>query len=140
MTKELAYADIKVGDTASFTKTITEFDVETFAGLSGDFNPVHIDAEAAAKSFFHERVAHGILVSGLISAVIGTQLPGPNSIYMGQELRFVAPVKLGDTITATVEVTTKRDDKRIITLDTTATNQRGDKVITGRAVVKKVGL
>lgn len=140
MTKELAYADIEVGDSASFTKTITGFDVEAFAGISGDFNPVHIDAEAAAKSFFHERVAHGVLVAGLISAVIGTQLPGPNSIYMGQDLRFVAPVKLGDTITARVVVAKKRDDKRIITLETTATNQRGEKVITGQAVVKKVGL
>jgi 3-hydroxybutyryl-CoA dehydratase len=81
---ELAYADIKVGDEASFAKTITEADVVNYAGLSGDFNPVHIDAEYAAQSMFKERIAHGMLVAGLISAVLGTRLPGPNSIYLGQ--------------------------------------------------------
>ena len=137
---ELAYADIKVGDEASFAKTITEADVVNYAGLSGDFNPVHIDAEYAAQSMFKERISHGMLVAGLISAVLGTLLPGPNSIYLGQELTFTAPVKFGDTVTAHVSVTEKRDDKRIIKLRTWVTNQRGETVIDGGAVVKKLGL
>jgi 3-hydroxybutyryl-CoA dehydratase len=138
--RELAYADIKVGDSASFAKTITEGDVVNYAGLIGDFNPIHIDAEFARESLFKERVAHGMLVSGLISAVLGMQLPGPNAIYMGQELRFTAPVKIGDTVTAVVTVTEKRDDKRIIKLSTTISNQRGEVVVDGSAVVKKMGL
>ncbi len=137
---ELAYSDIKIGADASFAKTITEGDVVQYAGLTGDFNPIHIDAEYARQSMFKERVAHGMLVSGLISAVLGTQLPGPNSIYLGQDLKFKAPVKIGDTVTATVTVTDKRDDKRIITLKTTISNQHGDVVVDGTAVVKKVGL
>lgn len=138
--KELAYADIKIGDTASFSKTITEGDVVNYAGLTGDFNPVHIDAEYAKESMFKERIAHGMLVAGLISAVLGTQLPGANSLYLGQDLKFKAPVKIGDTATATVTVTDKRDEKRIITLSTVVTNQDGVVVIDGSAVIKKVGL
>jgi len=138
--KELAYADINIGDTASFSKTITEGDIVNYAGLTGDFNPVHIDAEYARESMFKERIAHGMLVSGLISAVLGTQLPGANSLYLGQDLKFKAPVKIGDTATATVTVTEKRDEKRIITLKTTVTNQDGVVVIDGSAVIKKVGL
>jgi len=138
--KELAYADIAIGDEASFAKTITEADIVNYAGLTGDFNPVHIDAEYAKASMFKERIAHGMLVSGLISAVLGTQLPGANAIYLGQDLKFKAPVKIGDTATATVTVIEKRDDKRIITLKTTVTNQDGVVVIDGTAVIKKVGL
>ena len=137
---ELAYADIKVGDEASFAKTITEADVVNYAGLSGDFNPVHIDAEYAAQSMFKERISHGMLVAGLISAVLGTRLPGPNSIYLGQELKFTAPVKIGDTVTAHASVTEKRDDKQIITMRTWVTNQRGETVIDGSAVTKNLGL
>jgi 3-hydroxybutyryl-CoA dehydratase len=137
---ELSYDEIKVGDSASFAKTITEADVVLYAGLIGDFNPIHIDAEYAKQSMFKERVAHGMLVSGLISAVIGTKLPGPNSIYLGQDLKFTAPVKIGDTVTAVATVTEKRDDKRIIKLKTTVSNQRGEVVIDGSAVVKKVGM
>jgi 3-hydroxybutyryl-CoA dehydratase len=136
---ELAYEDIKVGDDASISRTITEAHIVAFAGLTGDMNPVHVDAEYAAKSMFGERIAHGMLVAGLISAVIGTELPGPNSIYLGQELKFTAPVKIGDTVTVTVTVTEKRDDKRIIKLQTTATNQRGEMVVDGSAVIKKAG-
>ncbi len=137
---ELVYSEIKVGDEASFAKTITEADVLLYAGLSGDFNPIHIDAEYAKRSLFKERIAHGMLVSSLISAVLGTQLPGPNSIYLGQDLKFTAPVKIGDTVTAVATVTEKRDDKRIIKLRTTVSNQRGEMVVDGSAVVKKVGL
>ena len=137
---ELAYEDIKIGDEASLTRTITEVHIVNYAGLTGDWNPVHADAEHAAQSMFGERIAHGMLVAGLISAVLGTQLPGPNSIYLGQDLSFTAPVKIGDTIKVIVTVTEKRDDKRIIKLRTYATNQRGEMVIDGTAVVKKVGL
>ncbi len=137
---ELAYADIKIGDEASFAKTITESDIVNYAGLTGDFNPIHIDAEYARQSMFKERIAHGMLVSGLISAVLGMRLPGPNSLYLGQDLKFKAPVKIGDTVTAVATVTDKRDDKRIITLKTTVSNQHGEVVIDGSAVVKKMGL
>jgi len=136
---ELAYEDIKIGDEASIGRTITEAHVVAFAGLTGDLNPIHVDAEYAAKSMFGERIAHGMLVAGLISAVLGMQLPGPNSIYLGQELKFTAPVKIGDTVTVAVTVTEKRDDKRIIKLRTTATNQRGEMVVDGTAVIKKAG-
>ena len=138
--KELAYDDIKVGDSASVSKTITEGDIVTYAGITGDFNPVHIDAEYAKESMFKERIAHGMLVSGFISAVLGYHLPGPNTIYLGQEVSFKMPVKIGDTVTAEATVTEKRDDKRIIMLKTTVTNQRGEIVVDGSAVVKKVGL
>jgi len=136
---ELAYEDIKVGDDASISRTITEAHIVIFAGLTGDMNPLHVDAEYAAKSMFGERIAHGMLVAGLISAVLGTQLPGPNSIYLGQDLKFTAPVKIGDTVTVTVTVAEKRDDKRIIKLRTTAANQRGEMVVDGSAVIKKAG-
>jgi len=138
--KELAFADIKVGDTASFSKTVTEADIVNFAGTTGDFNPVHVDAEYASKSMFKERIAHGMLMAGFISAVLGTQLPGPNAIYMGQTLEFKLPVKIGDTVTATVTVSEKRDEKRILKLDTIVTNQRDEVVVSGGAVIKKIGL
>src|SRR6516225_12263009 len=137
---ELAYEDIKIGDEASLTRTITETHIVNFAGITGDMNPIHVDAEYAAHSMFKERIAHGMLVAGLISAVLGTQLPGPNSIYLGQDLNFVAPVRIGDTVKVVVTVTDKRDEKRIIKLRTTACNQRGEMVIDGSAVLKKVGL
>jgi 3-hydroxybutyryl-CoA dehydratase len=137
---ELAYSEIKIGDVASFAKTITEADIVHYAGITGDFNPIHVDAEYAKQSVFGGRVAHGMLVAGFISAVLGTQLPGPNSIYLEQDLKFRAPVKIGDTITAAVTVTEKRDDRKIITLKTTVTNQRGKVVMDGNAVMKKVEL
>lgn len=136
---EIAYEDIKVDDEAALTRTITEAHIVNFAGLTGDWNPVHSDAEYAAQSMFGERIAHGMLVAGLISAVLGTQLPGPDSIYLGQDLKFIAPVKIGDTVKVVVTVLEKRDDKRIIKLRTAVSNQRGEPVIDGTAVVKKIG-
>ena len=136
---ELSYEDIKVGDEASISRTITEAHIVAFSGLNGDNNPIHVDAQHAAESMFGERIAHGMLVAGLISAVLGSDLPGPNSIYLGQDLKFTAPVKIGDTVTVAVTVTEKRDDKKIITLRTTAVNQRGEMVIDGTAVIKKAG-
>ena len=116
-------ADFHVGEQASLTKTVTESDVTTFAGLIGDHNPIHIDDEYARKSRFGQRVAHGIFTGGLISAVLGNKLPGPGSIYLSQQIEFLAPVFIGDTITAIVEVTSWRPEKRIITLKTDAYNQ-----------------
>ena len=136
---ELAYDDIKIGDEASLSRTITEAHIVNFAGITGDFNPVHVDAEYAQQSMFGERISHGMLMAGLISAVLGMQLPGANAIYLSQELKFTAPVKIGDTVTVTATVTEKRDDKRIITLRTTVSNQKGELVVDGKAVTKKLG-
>ncbi len=137
--RELAYDEIKVGDEASLSRTITEAHIVSFAGITGDMNPVHVDAVYAKETMFGERIAHGMLMAGLISAVLGTQLPGPNSIYLGQELKFTAPVKIGDTVTVVATVTEKRDDKRIIKMKTTVSNQRGEVVVDGGAVTKKIG-
>lgn len=131
----MTYLDeIKPGMTAETAKTITEADILLFAAVSTDTNPVHIDAEAAAKSMFGHRIAHGMLSAGLISAVLGTKLPGPGSIYLGQTLRFRAPVNIGDTVRARVEVTAVDAAKKRATLKTECFV--GDKlVIDGEAVV-----
>lgn len=126
---------IQIGDSASFTKTITEADITLFAGYSGDFNPAHINAVEAEKGMFHGRIAHGMLSAGFISAVLGMQLPGPGTIYMGQELRFVKPVYIGDTVTATATVVERVPEKNRLKLETIVTNQKGEQVITGMATV-----
>lgn len=123
------------GQQASFSKTVTEADVATFAGLVGDFNPLHVDAEYARKSRFGRRIAHGMFAGGLISAVLGNKLPGPGSIYLSQHIEFLAPVYLGDTITAVVQVTSWRPDKRIMALKTDCFNQEDKQVVTGKAVL-----
>jgi 3-hydroxybutyryl-CoA dehydratase len=128
-------SSFQIGERASFTKTVTEADVTTFAGLIGDFNPIHVDAEYARKSRFGDRVAHGMFTAGLISAVLGSKLPGPGSMYLSQQIEFLAPVYIGDTITAAVEVTAWRADKRIITLKTDCSNQAEVQVVTGQAVL-----
>ena len=125
----------KVGDIARMTKVINQADVETFAEISGDQNPVHLDEQYAAQSMFGKRIAHGMLVSGLISSVLGMQLPGPGSIYLSQTLGFKKPVFFGDEITAVVEVTKVREDKQIISLDTKCFNQDDEIVIDGEAVI-----
>ena len=132
MEKEIT---ITVGQSASFTKTITESDVYTFAGLSGDLNPAHINEEYAKGTRFGGRIAHGMLSAGLISAVIGMQLPGPGTIYMGQTLKFLSPVRIGDTVTATVKVTSIDEQRRRAVLETTCTNQEGTLLISGEAKV-----
>jgi 3-hydroxybutyryl-CoA dehydratase len=137
MQKELMYEDIQIGDTAVFSKTITDFDIYQFAGLTGDFNPMHIDNEFAKDTFFKERIAHGLLTGSFISTVLGMKLPGPNSIYLSQNFKFLAPVKIGDTVKAAVEVVEKRDDKKIIKLITQVYNQRMEMVVDGEAVVMK---
>lgn len=123
------------GDSASFTKTITEADIVLFAGVSGDTNPVHLNAEYAKDTRFGQRIAHGMLSAALISTVIGTKLPGPGAIYMSQSLRFTAPVFLGDTITATGTITAYEKKRGRMTLSTVCTNQRGEEVVTGEAQV-----
>ena len=130
-----AYEDIKIGDSASFTKTVTEADVYTFAGVTGDLNPAHIDEEYAKGSMFKGRIAHGMIGAGFISAVLGTKLPGPGTIYLSQELKFRAPVRFGETVTATCKVVEKVDAKRRLTLDTKVVKNDGTTVIEGMAVV-----
>lgn len=124
----------ELGQTASFTKTVTEADVVLFAGVSGDLNPAHVDAVSASKGIFKERIAHGMLGASFISAVIGMQLPGPGTIYMSQDLKFVKPVYINDTITATVTIK-EIDEKGRCLLETIATNQDGKQVIIGEAKV-----
>ena len=128
------FEDLSVGQTASLGKTITEADILMFAAVSMDTNPVHLNAEVAAGSVFKQRIAHGMLSAGLISAVLGTQLPGPGTIYMGQTLRFRAPVKIGDTVTAIAEVTALDPEKKRVTLKTVCT-VAGKVVIEGEATV-----
>ncbi len=124
-----------VGQKASFSKQITERDVVTFAEISGDKNPLHLDAAYAKQTRFGARIAHGAFTFALISAALGTELPGPGTVYMSQSLKFIKPVYLDDTITATVEITALRADKGIVTLKTECANQRGEKIAEGEAVV-----
>jgi acyl dehydratase len=126
---------VHIGDTASLTKKISDSDVLTFAEISGDRNPVHLDENYAASTPFGKRIAHGTLVGALISAVLGQILPGPGSIYLNQTYSFKAPVYIGDEITAKVEVVKYRQDKRITTLKTVVFNHDGTLVIEGEAVV-----
>ena len=124
---------LKLGDCALLSKTITEADVAEFARVTLDTNPLHLDEEYARQTRFGGRVAHGMLGAGLISAVIGTKLGGP--IYLGQTLKFQKPIRIGDTLTATAEVIAVRQDKNIVTLKTSVTNERGEEVIVGEATV-----
>ena len=137
MGRDIPFAEIQVGDKASMSKTISDYDVYGFAGITGDFNPVHINDEFAKNTMFKGRIAHGMLSAGLISAVFGTSLPGANTIYLGQELSFKAPVKIGDTITATVEVLEKIEAKNRLICRTTVTNQDGILVVDGKATMMK---
>lgn len=124
----------EVGQKESFSKTITEYDVYGFAGITGDFNPVHVNAVAAEQSMFKQRIAHGILAVGLISTVLGQKLPGNGTIYLSQQAKFLKPVYIGDTITATAEVAEVREKGRLL-LKTYAVNQRGETVVDGEAEV-----
>ena len=126
---------IKVGDSASITKSFSDADVRKFAEISGDKNPVHLDDDYAAQTQFKKRLVHGMLAASLISAVLGTELPGEGCIYLNQSIKFRAPVFIGDTITATVTVTKVREDKPIITLETICKNQDDVVVIEGEAVL-----
>jgi 3-hydroxybutyryl-CoA dehydratase len=125
----------RLGDTASLSKTISDADVRAFADVTGDHNPIHLDEEFAKQTRFGRRIAHGMLSASLISAVIANELPGQGSIYLGQTLQFVGPVFPGDTVLARVTVTSIREDKPIIKLETVCTNQRDEVVIRGEATV-----
>lgn len=126
---------IFIGNTASISKIFTEQDVEKFAALSEDRNPVHLDAEFAKNSIFKQRIVHGMLSASLFSGLLGEQLPGQGTIYLGQNLKFTAPVPIGEKITATVEIIEIRTDKPIVTLRTYCKDSKDNLVIDGEAVV-----
>ena len=126
---------LQIGEQATLTRTITDEMVVAYADLIGDHNPVHLDEAFAATTRFGRRIAHGMLVAGLVSTVLASDLPGPGTVYLSQTLQFKAPVYLGDTIAVTVEVIKARADKPIVTLATVCTNQDGKTVIEGEAVV-----
>lgn len=129
------FDEITIGQTAEYSKTLTEQDIVMFAATSGDTNPVHLDAEYAATTPFEGRIAHGMWTGGLISAAIALNLPGPGSIYLGQNLSFRKPVMLGDTITVTLEVKEKQDKRRTVIIDCLAKNQHNKVVVKGEATV-----
>ena len=131
----MRFDELVVGQAATMERTVTDGDVVAYAGITGDDNPVHLDEAAGARSRFGGRVAHGMLSAGYISAAIGTRLPGPGSIYLGQTLKFTAPVRIGDTVTTRVEVLELVPEKRRVKLATRCANQRGETVIEGEALV-----
>lgn len=128
--------NLKIGDKASITKTFTQEDVEKFAHISADTNPIHLDEEIAAASIFGQRVVHGMLTASLFSGLVGVELPGNGAIYLAQNISFKAPVFVGDEITASVEITNIRQDKPIVMLRTLCVNGKGQTVIDGDAVVR----
>ena len=134
MSDGLFFEDLSVGQTASFGKTITEADIVLFAAVTGDTNPMHLNAEYAKDTIFRERIAHGMLAAGLITKVLGTQMPGPGTIYLSQTLKFRAPVRIGETATATVEVLALHPEKHRATLRTVCT-VAGEPVLEGEAYV-----
>ncbi|WP_363330966.1 MaoC family dehydratase [Clostridium sp. HMP27] len=127
--------EIYIGMKKSVTKTISESDVYTYAGLIGDINPVHVNAEYAKTTRFGERIVHGMLTASFFSTIVGMLIPGADAIYLGQTCKFLLPVKFGDTITATGEVISMRPEKKIAIMRTTVVNQRGELVIDGEATV-----
>jgi 3-hydroxybutyryl-CoA dehydratase len=131
----MTYDKIQLGDEATYSKVITMDMVKAFADISGDTNPVHIDADYAKGTVFKENIAHGILVTGLISKILGCDLPGYGSVYVSQQVSFLRPVKIGDEITAKVEVIDREDKRGYVTFKTTCANQLGKIVIKGEAIV-----
>lgn len=130
----LAFEELSVGQTARSSRTVTEADVLMFGAASGDMNPVHFDAAFAATTRFEERIAHGMLTAGHVSALIGMRLPGPGTIYVSQALTFKRPVKIGATVLTTVEVTALDERRGFVTLATTCSVE-GRAVLEGEAVV-----
>ena len=135
MIENVTFDEIAVGQRASYTKTVTERDIQLFAVISGDVNPVHLDEEYASTTPFEGRIAHGMITGALVSAALGMKLPGPGTIYLGQDLSFRKPVKIGDVLTVNLEVKEKRDDKRFVTIACEVENQRGETVALGDALV-----
>lgn len=130
-----SYDDLVLGEEAAFSKTITETDVVLFAGLSGDFNPIHMDEEYARQTPFKRRIAHGALPQSLIAPVLGMKLPGPGTIVVEIRCRFKAPTYFGDTITAKATVAEKIPEKKRVRMSLTWTNQRGETIADGEALV-----
>lgn len=135
MIENKTFAEIAIGDSASITRSLSADDIALFAAVSGDFNPAHLDPNFAAHDLFHRIIAHGMWSGGLISAVLGTRLPGPGTIYLRQDMRFLRPVGIGDAITATVTVREKSGQDHLV-LDCRCTNQKGEDILTGTAEVK----
>ena len=131
----MRFEELAVGQSAETTKTITETDIVLFAGITGDFNPMHVDEVTASATKFGGRIAHGMLSASLLSATLGMKLPGPGAIYMSQSLRFTRPVRIGDTVTARVEVLELMTEKNRVRVGTECRNQAGDVVITGEATL-----
>jgi 3-hydroxybutyryl-CoA dehydratase len=131
----MRFDELAVGQFAEHTKTVTETDIVMYAGITGDFNPMHVDQTYAEKTKFGGRIAHGMLTAGFISAVLGMKLPGEGSIYMSQSLRFNRPVRIGDTITARIEVIELFPEKKRVRLATTCRNQKEESVLDGEALV-----
>ena len=133
--ENVTFDEIELGATARLTRTLTHQDIELFAIVSGDVNPAHVDEEFAKSDMFHKVIAHGMWGGALISTLLGTELPGPGTIYLNQSLKFLAPVGLGDTVTAVVKVVEKSETKHHVILECSMTNQLGVAVISGRAEV-----
>jgi len=129
------YEDLTIGQRAAFTKTISEADISHFVAITGDVNPLHVDRQFARRTFFGSRIAHGVLAGSLISTVIGTRLPGAGAIYRSQSFDFHRPARIGDTLTAWVEVESVDAEGEAIGLLTGVDNERGESVVSGRAVV-----
>jgi acyl dehydratase len=133
------YDEITIGQTATYSKLVEARDIQLFAAVSGDVNPVHLDAAFAATTQFGGCIAHGMLSGAIISAAIAMELPGPGTIYLGQTLRFSLPVKPGDTLTVHLQVTEKKDKRRMVTLDCKIFNQHDKLVLSGIAEVMAPG-
>jgi 3-hydroxybutyryl-CoA dehydratase len=133
MTQGKSIRELKIGDSAQISKKIAETDINDFARVTGDFNPLHLDQAYAEKTIFKGRIAHGLLSMGLLSTILGNILPGHGTIYLSHEVKFLAPVRIGDTITARVEVMEINSEKNRVKFKTTCTNQNGKVVVDGVA-------
>ena len=129
------FDEITIGQSAHYSKTVTEQDIQMFAAVSGDVNPLHLDAEFAAGTRFGERIAHGILTASFVSAALAMKLPGPGCIFMEQTLKFRLPVKIGDEISVTLEVTDKNERRNSVSLNCKAYNSDQKLVLTGTSLV-----
>lgn len=129
--ENIPFDELCIGDKAHLTRTVTDLDIVRFAALSGDFNPLHLDDAYASTTAFGERIAHGLFSALLLTAAVATKLPGPGTIYRGQEMKFQRPVKIGDTLTAELEVLEKKRRGNLVLIGCTMTNQRGEVVFSG---------
>ena len=135
MIENRTFDELKLGDSACLVRTLSYQDIELFAIMSGDVNPAHVDPDYARSDIFHHVIAHGMWGGALISTILGTMLPGPGTIYLGQSLRFLRPISLGDTVTVTVRVSEMEPAHHRVKLDCVVTNQKHEQVITGSADV-----